>query len=101
MNEASAWRYTLAQQIAPHYSAHPKVAAVAVAGSVARGYADRSSDLDLAIFWSEPPTAKERRDIITRAHGRRVPRLPSAKENDWWSDIYEVGGVVIDVRHLT
>src|SRR5215471_7740689 len=71
MNEESRWRYTLAQQIAPHYSANPKVAAVAVAGSVARVYADRSSDLDLAVFWSEPPTAKERRDTFTRARGRQ------------------------------
>src|SRR5215467_2489918 len=71
MNEESRWRYTLAQQIAPHYSANPKVAAVAVEGSVARGYADRSSDLDLAVFWSEPPTAKERRDTFTRARGRQ------------------------------
>jgi hypothetical protein len=101
MNEASAWRYTLAQQIAPHYSANPKVTTVGVAGSVAHGYADRSSDLDLAVFWTEPPTTKERRDIITRARGTRGPRLPSAKEKGWWSDTYEVCGITIDVRHLT
>ena len=28
MNEASLWRYALAQQIAPYYSANPKVTAV-------------------------------------------------------------------------
>ena len=58
MNEASRWRSTLAQQIAPHYHANPKVRAVALAGSVALGYADRSSDIDLSVFWAAPPRAK-------------------------------------------
>jgi hypothetical protein len=101
MNDASAWRYTLAQQIAPRYVSNPKVAAVAVEGSVARGYADHFSDLDLAVFWTEPPTAKERSGIIRRTNGRRVPRRPSATERGWWSDTYRVGGGTIDVRHFT
>jgi len=67
MQEESRWRYALAQQIASHYHANPKVAAVLVEGSVARDYADRSSDIDLAVFWAEPPTTKERRDIVKRA----------------------------------
>lgn len=101
MNEASAWRSTLAQQIAPHYSANPKVAAVAVEGSVARGYADCSSDLDLAVFWSEPPTAKERRDTFTRAKGRRGSLAPSQTAAGWRSAEFELGGVTVNVRHLT
>jgi Polymerase beta, Nucleotidyltransferase len=70
MQEGSLWLYALAQQIASHYRANPKVAAVLVEGSVARGYADHSSDIDLAVFWARPPTAKERRDIVKRAGGR-------------------------------
>jgi predicted nucleotidyltransferase len=49
MQEESRWRYTLAQQVASHAHANPKVAAMVVEGSVAQGYADRSSDLDLAV----------------------------------------------------
>ena len=71
MNEASAWRYALAQKLAPYYCANPNVAAVAVEGSVARGYADRSSDIDLVVFWTKPPTEKQRRDIIKHARGKR------------------------------
>ena len=100
MNEASAWRYTMAQEIALHYRANPKVSVVAALGSVAQGWADRSSDLDLGIFWSEPPTAQERRAIITRARGRRGPLFPSPKETGWWSDTYEVKGITLDVRHM-
>ena len=99
-NEASLWRYALAQQIAPHYIADPKVRAVALAGSVAQGDADRSSDIDLSVYWVEPPTGKERRDIIKWAGGRRLPRFPSHAKVGGWSEEFEVGGVPIDVRHL-
>lgn len=50
MQEESRWRYGLAQQIAPHAHANPNVAAVLIEGSVARDAADRSFDLDLAVF---------------------------------------------------
>ena len=100
MSEANAWRYTMAQEIAPHYYANPKVRAVVALGSVARGDADRYSDLDMGIFWFEPPTTQERRDIITRAGGRRAPRFPSRKEKGWWSETCEVGEITLDIRHI-
>jgi len=36
MNEASSWRYALAQKIAPVYSENPKARLVEIGGSVAR-----------------------------------------------------------------
>jgi len=101
MQEESLWRYGLAQQIASHSQANPKVAAVLVEGSVARDAADRSSDLDLAVFWAEPPTAQERRDIITRAMGRDRHPLSSPREAAGWETRDVRGGVAIDVRHTT
>src|SRR6266496_583521 len=102
MQEESLWRYALAQQIASHYHANLKVAAVLVEGSVARGYADRSSDLDLAVFWARPPTAQERRDIVTRALGRgRHPSSPSRREAAGREPRTVREGVAIDVRHTT
>jgi predicted nucleotidyltransferase len=101
MQEESRWRYALAQQIAPHYHANPKVAAVLIEGSVARDDADRSSDLDLAVFWAEPPTAQERRDILTRALGRDRPPSSSPREAAGWQTRNVRGGVAIDVRHTT
>jgi len=100
MNEASAGRLALAHQLAPYYRANPKVAAMAVEGSVARGYADRFSDIDLAIFWALAPTEKERRDIIKQAKGRHVQLVPYNRDEACWSDTYDVDGVIIDVRHL-
>ena len=101
MKEASRWRYALAQQIASHYQANPKVAAVLVEGSVARDYADHSSDIDLAVFWAQPPTAKERRDIVKRTGGRDRHPWPSHREAAGWSERYERGEVSIDVQHTT
>jgi predicted nucleotidyltransferase len=100
MNEASAGRLALAQQLAPYYCANPKVAALTVEGSVARGCADRFSDIDLAVFWSEAPTEKERRDIIKHARGRHVLLVSYNGDKVCWSDAYDVGGVDIDVRHV-
>src|SRR5260370_16742379 len=101
MQEESRWRYGLAQQIASHAHANPKVAAVLVEGSVARGDADRFSDLDLAVFWAEPPTVQERRDIVTRAAGRDRRPWPSPREAAGWERQNVREGVAIDVRHTT
>ncbi len=100
MNEASVGRLALAHQLASNYRANPKVAAVIVEGSVARGHADRFSDIDLAVFWEAAPKEKERRDIINRARGRHVQLVPSTEDEACWSDIYEVDGDIIDVRHV-
>src|SRR6266536_4320852 len=101
MQEESRWRYGLAQQIAAHAHANPKVAAVVVEGAVARDYADHSSDLDLAVFWAQPPTAQERRDLVTRAGGSDRRPSPSQREAAGWSERNVRAGVAIDVRHTT
>jgi len=101
MQEASRWRDALAQQIASHVHANPKVAAMLVEGSVARDCADHSSDLDLAVFWTDPPTARERRDIVTHAGGSERHAWPAHGEATGWKTRFELEGVPIDVRHTT
>jgi hypothetical protein len=65
------WRRELGVQVAQAYAASPKIAAVALAGSVARGWADRYSDVELDVFWQEPPTDQERLAVLAQA-GCRV-----------------------------
>ncbi len=51
----TAWRLNVARRLATHISAFPGVQAIVVGGSVARGYADAYSDLELPIFWESLP----------------------------------------------
>ena len=101
MNEVSLWRQALAQQIAEYYMANPKVMAVIVEGSVALGCADRFSDIDLVVFWSESPKAKARRAIIKHAGGVQGSFYPFHRKDGGWSEHFELEGIAIDVRHMT
>ena len=50
-NVHAAWRMALAGQAAEAYAGNAKLAALAVAGSVGSGLADRFSDLELDCYW--------------------------------------------------
>ena len=89
MTPASAARRAAAERIAPVYAANPKVAAVILAGSTARGHADRFSDIELGVFWHEPPTDDERLAAIEQAGGELETVYPL--EDDAWYDDWKLG----------
>lgn len=99
----------VARKIAPHYAAYPNVDAVVVLGGVARGWADAWSDLDLVVYWREPPTERERHAVVERMDGQSADFWDTfAKEPDptlryWAEDYYVAGdehtGFKIDVGH--
>jgi predicted nucleotidyltransferase len=60
MNQDSQWRLALAERIAAAYIENPKAAVVMIAGSVGRGVADRYSDIEIDVYYTEPPTEAER-----------------------------------------
>lgn len=101
MQNELLWRYTLAQQIAAYAHAHPSVAAMFLEGSVAQKYADRFSDIDLAIVWTRTPTAQERRDIVARARGYARDLMLSRQTATDWPGLLTRGGIALDVRHTT
>ena len=72
MNQASKWRLEVARKIAAFYSENSKVRAVIVGGSVSRGWADRYSDLELGVYWSDSPSDAERKVARDAAGGRCV-----------------------------
>ncbi len=90
MNEASQWRFTLAQQIGKSYAANPKARVVMVAGSTGRGTADRYSDLEIDVYWSAPPTDAERRTAAEGSGG--VLLALSDYEDDEWEEDISFGG---------
>jgi len=78
------------------------VAALAVGGSVARGWADRHSDIELVVWWRRAPTASARTGCAggipevseRRDFGHRTDR-------DAWTEDFTVSGVKFDVTHRT
>lgn len=67
MTDATQWRLDLARRTGAAYAADPAVAAVYVAGSVARGWADQYSDVELDVYWHEPPGDAQRVQAVERA----------------------------------
>lgn len=95
MNQHSEWRLARGRQVAAQYARNPKLGALVVAGSVGRGWADEWSDIELDLFWSEPPTDADRRAVIEAVHGELVYYFPL--EGDEWSDAYMVDGLKFEI----
>lgn len=95
MNHESEWRLEKGKQIAALYAQNPKLRALIVAGSVGRGWADEWSDIELDLFWNEPPTDDDRKRVIEAASGTIEYYFPL--EGDEWSDAYFVDGLKIEV----
>ncbi len=59
----------MAQRLASIYTENPDVKAIIVGGSMARGFADKYSDLEIGFFWSKPPSDKDRKTAIEQMGG--------------------------------
>ena len=69
MNEMSRAGMRLARELARIYSGDPRVLAVMVGGSIARGCADAYSDVEIGVFWDALPSDADRRDAARRMGG--------------------------------
>ncbi|MEP6775248.1 MAG: nucleotidyltransferase domain-containing protein [Chloroflexota bacterium] len=108
--QAGNWRLPLARRVAAVYSANPHVAATFVGGSVARGHADRFSDIEVGVLWHQPPTDAERL-ASAEATGGDVQRIyPYEADEEVWMDNLFLGhmaagqrstGVLVEVVHNT
>ncbi len=64
MNSHAAWRLELATEIGNRVRKIDGIRSIVVGGSVARGYADDYSDLEIPIFWEKYPSDSSRRAIL-------------------------------------
>ena len=62
-----ARRVAVAEVMAARYAATDGVAAVLLAGSVARGLADAMSDVEVDVYWHRAPRDNERRAVVDDA----------------------------------
>jgi uncharacterized protein DUF4037 len=89
VNEATAWRFALAKEIGASYASDQNAQVVMVAGSVGRGSADRYSDIEVDVYYAEPPTEAERVAAVERCGGT-VELL--AQDEDEWEEQMSIGG---------
>ena len=113
MNQLSQAGIAIARHIAAVYHAHPAVQAVMVGGSVARGYADHFSDLEIGVFWATPPTDADRTALIEQIGGDLWSLSSSTANPDWLAgEHYGLsalaingqmtnGLVMVDTKHAT
>ncbi len=108
MNDMSRWRRAIAERLAAIYARNPHIAAVVLGGSTARDHADQYSDIELGVFWNQPPTDKERRTVIELAGGDLIRLYPYEAQEEVWADDFMMGratpdhpqsGVLIEVGH--
>lgn len=91
------WRIELGEQICEKVKAIEGVKAIAIGGSVGRGYADEYSDLEILIFWDKYPDENTRKLIVKKLNAEYFyPYNYEGRE-----DNVIVNGFRIDLWHLT
>ena len=100
--EVSKGGLALAQYIAPVYFDNPRVRVVMAGGSVSRGCADQYSDLDIGVFWAEPPSDEERKLVIQRAGAELLSFEPYTADAEWGAgEHWGMSEVVINSQQYT
>lgn len=92
----AAARLEIARKLGAGWAANPKTALVMAAGSTGRGTADSYSDVQLDIYWREPPTADERRQAALAGGAETVEVFPY--EGDKWSAAITIQGLPARTR---
>jgi predicted nucleotidyltransferase len=91
------WRLAFAQEIGVELRKYSGVRAIIVGGSVARGYADEYSDLEIPLFWNTLPTDETRLAIAADlGAGFLYPFSGPALE-----DNLLIHGFQVDLWHIT
>src|SRR5262249_34903680 len=99
-NVHAAWRMAMAKRIAGTYAGNPNVAALAVAGSVGAGLADRFSALELDCYWFRPPVDADRLGPVAAMGGSLLALWDFDEDDEEWSEDYRVGELDITVSNF-
>ncbi len=101
MNNASEQRLAIAKRNAAAYLTIPKVRAIGVAGSVARGQADAYSDIDMSIYYEELPSEEELKAAYEQNQGSDYRVYADERESGAVVEQYFVQGIKCDFGHVT
>jgi hypothetical protein len=100
VNAHADWRMAVAGRAARAYAGNGKLAALAVAGSVGAGLADRFSDLELDCYWSSPPGDADRTGPIGALGGQLTGFWEYDPGDQEWSEDYLLGGLGVTVSNF-
>jgi hypothetical protein len=90
----------VARRAAGAYAGNQDLAALAVAGSVGAGLADRFSDLELDCYWARPPTDADRLAPVDALGGELTALWDYDQDDEEWSEDYRVGELDITVSNF-
>lgn len=90
----------VARRVAAAYTGNPDVAALAVAGSVGAGLADRFSDLEIDCYWKRPPTDADRLRPVAAVGGALLAVWDYDEDDEEWSEDYRVGELDVTVSNF-
>jgi hypothetical protein len=100
MNVHAAWRMAQARRAAQAYAGNPKLAALAVAGSVGSGLADQFSDLELDGYWFSAPGDLDRTSPIHAFGGELTDLWDFDQDEEEWSEEYRLGELGVTVSNF-
>ncbi|WP_254871083.1 DUF4037 domain-containing protein [Bacillus sp. Marseille-Q1617] len=83
-------------EMAQLYKNNPKVESILLAGSVSRNWQDEHSDIELHIFWGEPPTDEDRLEPIKKVSGS-ILSFHSYEEEEWSEAYLTNDGVKLEI----
>ena len=90
----------VASRAARAYAGNGKLAALAVAGSVGAGLADRFSDLELDCYWSSPPGDADRTGPIGALGGELTGFWEYDEDDQEWSEDYLLGDLGVTASNF-
>jgi hypothetical protein len=99
-NVHAGWRLGVAERAAGAYRGNRNLAALAVAGSVGAGIADRFSDLELDCYWVGPPTDADRLAPVRALGGELIALWDYDQDDEEWSEEYRVGELGVTVSNF-
>ena len=97
MNHHARWRLDLAQQLAGKLDQSRGLEAVLAIGSVARGYSDAYSDLEIMLVWDQLPDIERQAaiaDVLQAEH--RYPAFDPGYQSS-----FQIQGLPVDLWHTT
>lgn len=85
----------VAEQLATYYGKNEKVEAVILGGSVAKGWEDSYSDIELLVLWAEAPADEDRKKPIQAVDGK-ILSFEAFDEGEW-SEAYVTKGIKLEI----